>query len=62
MTRASQILNEFAYKGNIGFTELVEFYRKASPKQIKEMETVVGKGDWDSFKALVERVLGVKLQ
>lgn len=62
MNRAEQILSEFAYKGNIGFVELVKFYRQASPKQIKEMEIVIGKGDWESFKDLINRVLGVKLQ
>ena len=45
MNRAAQILNEFAYKGNIGFVELVKFYRKASPKELKEMEAIIGKGD-----------------
>lgn len=62
MSRALQILNEFAYKGNIGFMELVKFYRKASSKQVKEMESVIGKGDWDAFKVLIDSVLGVKLQ
>jgi len=62
MNRAAQILNELAYKGNIGFMELVKFYRKASPKEIKEMEGIIGKGDWEAFKSLIEQVLGVKLQ
>lgn len=62
MSKAAQILNEFAYKGNIGFVELVKFYRKASPKELKEMESVIGKGDWEAFKSLIEQVLGVKLK
>ena len=56
-----QILNEIAYGGNIGFTEMAAFYQKASPKEIKEMEKVVKAEDWNGFKKLIQRVLNVNL-
>lgn len=56
-----QILNEIAYGGNIGFTEMAAFYQKATPKEIKEMEKVTKAEDWDAFKKLIKRVLDVSL-
>ena len=55
-------LNEAAYPGNMGFEEMVKFYRKASDKEIDQMEEVIRKGDWTEFKALVHKVLGVTLK
>lgn len=56
------ILNEASYHGNIGFTELVEFYQKANKKQIDELEEIIKREDWSSFKKYIEKVLGVKLK
>jgi len=55
-------LDEAAYMGNIGFTEMVEYYQKASNAQIKEIEKVIKKDDWDGFKNLIFKVLGKKLK
>lgn len=56
------IINEAAYPGNIGFTEMCEFYRIANEKQIKEMEEILKEENWDKFRALIYKVLRVKLK
>lgn len=57
-----KLLKESAYKGNIGFEEMVKFYKIATPAQEKEMERVIEEGDWDEFKELIKKVLGVNLK
>jgi hypothetical protein len=57
----TQILNEIAFGGNVGFEEMVKFYQKATPDQIKEMEKVTKANDWKGFKRLIKKVLNVKL-
>lgn len=63
MSDARKILNTFeaSFKQNIGFVELVQFYKTASPSEIKEMEKIVKKNDWEKFKEIIERVLKVRL-
>jgi hypothetical protein len=56
-----QILNEVAYGGNVGFSEMVDFYQKAGPDDIKRMEKIIKANDWESFKKLIKKVLKVKL-
>ncbi len=53
---------EAAYVGNIGFAEMVDFYRKANKAQEKEMDKAVKNNNFDDFKALIQTVLGVKLK
>jgi len=55
-------LTEASYAGNIGFEEMVKFYQKANPKDEEEMEKILNKNDWESFKKLIKRVLGVTLR
>jgi len=55
-------LIEMTYPGNIGFSEMVSFYQEATDSQIKEMETIIKKSDWNGFKRLIQKVLKVKLQ
>ena len=55
-------LIEMTYPGNIGFEEMVKFYQEATDTQIKEMETIIKKGDWGKFKLLIQKVLKVKLK
>ena len=56
------IISEAAYDGNLGFEELVLFYKKASKEQIKDMEKAIKKGDWEIFKKLINRVVKVNLK
>ncbi len=55
-------LNEVAYKGNIGFEEMVRFMDVADESQIKKMENLIKKANWKGFKKLIEKVLGVILK
>ncbi len=54
-------LTELAYKGNIGFSEMVTFYKKATDKEMEEMEIIIQNNDWNGFKKLIKKVLGVNL-
>jgi hypothetical protein len=56
------VINEASYHGNIGFTEMCEFYRIASEDQIEEMEKILKKEDWEAFKKLIYKVLRVNLK
>ena len=55
-------VSEAAYAGNIGFEEMVRFYQKADPAAEKEMEHVISKNDWEGYKKLIKRVLGISLK
>jgi len=55
-------ITESAYAGNIGFMEMVEFYRVASQEQLRKMEQIVKRGDWSQFKAIINDVLGIILK
>ncbi len=54
--------NEAAYPGNIGFQEMVEFWKKASDQDIKRMKKIADRGDWVSFIKLIRAVTGKKLK
>lgn len=55
-------IKEAAYKFNIGFEEMVRFYNQASPREIRQMEKIVKTNNWQKFKALIKKVLGVELK
>jgi len=55
-------IKETAYPGNLGFEEMVKFFQKASPKDEEEMENILKKNDWNAFKRLIKKVLGVTLK
>jgi enolase len=55
-------LDEMTYEGNIGFAEMVEFYKSASNMDISRMEEVVRKEDWEGFKKLIRKVTGTQLK
>lgn len=54
-------LREASYAGNLGFQEMVKFYRKANSQQEADMERIIEKGDWEEYKKLIQKVLGVRL-
>jgi len=58
----SPVLNDASYPGNIGFEELISFYKKADETQIKKMEKIIKDGDWNKFRNMIYNVLGVKLK
>jgi HPt (histidine-containing phosphotransfer) domain-containing protein len=53
---------EASYKGNIGFMEMVQLYQKATPKEVEEIEEIIRKNDWDEYKRIVKRILGINLK
>lgn len=55
-------LDESSYPGNIGFEEMVKFYQMAKPNQIKEMEKAIKSENWEAFKNLIRKVVGVMLK
>lgn len=55
-------LDEAAYPGNIGFEEMVLFYKDASKAEEKQMAEIIKKGDWDAFRKLIYKVTGKKLK
>ena len=61
MKSFTQIINEVAFGGNVGFSEMVDFYQKANPQEIKQMEKVIKSDDWSAFRKLIKRVLNVNL-
>ena len=60
--RLREYLREISYPGNIGFEEMVRFYQKADKGQIDKMEKIIKKDNWNAFKKLIKKVLGVTLQ
>lgn len=56
------VITEAAYPGNIGIEEMVKFYRVASKSEIKEMEKAVERKNWEDFKNIIKKVLGVELK
>jgi len=59
---AGETMQEASYKYNIGFQEMVAFYDKANKSEIKHMEKLVKGNDWNGFKKLIKKVLGIELK
>jgi hypothetical protein len=57
-----EAISEASYKYNIGFEEMVHFYQKASPNEIKQMEKIIKSDSWGAFKKLIKKVLGIELK
>lgn len=53
---------EAAYEGNLGFVEMMKFYKKASGDDIKRMEVFLDKGAWQKAWDLLKKVTGVALR
>ena len=56
-----ETLNEVAYAKNVGIHEMFRFMQVATPEQEEEMETIILNADWDSYKELINKVLGTEL-
>lgn len=57
-------LDEATYPGNIGFEEMVKFWRTAKKEDIKEMDKLLSKSkpSFDEFKELIRKVVGTELK
>lgn len=60
--KSFKFLREAAYRGNIGFAEMVEFYKKATKEQEQEMDKAIASNNWEKFRKIIQDVLGVKLK
>lgn len=55
-------IKETAYEGNLGFMEMVKFYKKASDSDKKKMESFLDKGAWKKAWELLKKITGVALR
>ena len=55
-------LFEASYSGNLGFEEMIKFYKKASDKDVKELNKIIDDKDWEGYKRIIQKVLGVRLK
>lgn len=55
-------VNEAAYRNNIGFAEMVKFYKKADKKDISKMEKIIKNNNWEAFKELIRKTLNIELK
>ena len=55
-------LFEAPYRGNIGAMEMFKFYTVATPEEKSLMDNIVEAGNWEDFKQLISKVLGINLK
>ncbi len=57
-------LDEASYPGNIGFEEMVQFWKKAEKEDLKKMDKLLSKPkpDFNEFKDLIRNVVDVDLK
>ena len=53
---------EASYKGNIGAIEMMKLFKNASDKEMMKIDKVINKEDWEGYKKLVKKILGVNLK
>lgn len=54
-------LKEASYPGNIGFSEMMKFYKIATPDQVSEMEDLLKRGDFKRAWKLLEKVAKTRM-
>jgi hypothetical protein len=59
--KACGMLQEIAYKGNVGLHELSKFYQSATLEQIRYFEDLLKKGKIKDAWKFVQNILKVKL-
>jgi hypothetical protein len=57
-------LDEVSYPGNIGFEEMVQFWKKAEKEDLKKMDKLLSKPkpNFNDFKDLIRDVVDVELK
>jgi hypothetical protein len=53
--------NEAVYSGNVGVMELIQFHKKATPAQKKQLQSHIQNKKHKEFRDLIQNVTGVKL-
>jgi hypothetical protein len=59
--RISNLLLEISYEGNVGFSEVMEFYKIATPEQVSEFEEMLESNDLKNAWEMIQSVTGVRL-
>jgi len=54
-------LNELDYEGSVGMHELINFYSKANPEEVKNMDFCIEKKNIPCVKELVKKVTGMTM-
>jgi len=49
-------------EGAVAWDDLTAFYKKADKTEIAKMERLVKNEDWDAFKTLIYKVIGVMVK
>jgi tRNA A37 methylthiotransferase MiaB len=53
--------NEAVYSGNVGVMELIQFHKKATPAQKKQLQSHIQNKKHKEFRDLIQKVTGTKL-
>jgi hypothetical protein len=62
MIRLTELLDEVAYDGNLGFHEMFLFYNKANDSQIDKLEDLIKRKKFKDAWKFVQQITGVKLK
>ena len=60
--KRTNLVLEISYHGNVGLHEMVQFFKVASPEEIKKLEELMDINDLDNAWELVQKVVGVRLK
>lgn len=57
-------MDEASYEGNIGFEEMVKFWKTAKKEDLQKMNKVLSKSkpSFDEFKELIRDIIGTELK
>lgn len=61
LERIEQRFDEASYQGNLGYSEMLKFYKIASNKDIEEMERLLKAGDYKAAWRFLQKVTKTKL-
>ena len=62
MIRLVKLLSELSYEGNWGMMELVDFFDKATPADVRAFTSAMDTKQYKKAWQLVQRVTGTKLK
>jgi hypothetical protein len=60
--KRTNLILELAYEGNIGLQEVVQFFKVATPNEIKQFDQLMAVKDLTSAWELVQNVVKVRLK
>jgi len=62
MNKFKHFIEEMVYDKNVGAIEMINFFQKATEKEVKRMMVIVKNEDWEGYKKLIKKVLKVELK